>query len=45
MDLVSDTTRSANEVWVSRQALQDSYQKLLVIDLEFALDKKVEQDL
>jgi tetratricopeptide (TPR) repeat protein len=30
---------------VSRQALQDVYQKLLVMDLEFALDKKIEQEL
>ena len=40
-----DTSKSANEVWMSRQALQDIYQKLLVMDLEYALDKKVEQDL
>ncbi|KAM4023037.1 nonsense-mediated mRNA decay factor SMG7 isoform 2-T2 [Anomaloglossus baeobatrachus] len=33
------------EVWTSRQALQDLYQKMLVTDLEYALDKKVEQDL
>jgi len=43
--LAVDTSRSANEAWVSRQALQDVYQKLLVMDLEFALDKKVEQEL
>ena len=43
--LLVDTSRSANEAWVSRQALQDVYQKLLVMDLEFALDKKVEQEL
>lgn len=30
---------------MSRQALQDKYQKLLVMDLEYALDKKVEQEL
>uniref|UniRef100_A0A671U1Q5 Nonsense-mediated mRNA decay factor n=1 Tax=Sparus aurata TaxID=8175 RepID=A0A671U1Q5_SPAAU len=35
----------AAEVWTSRQALQDLYQKMLVTDLEYALDKKVEQDL
>ncbi|MEQ2169890.1 Protein smg7, partial [Goodea atripinnis] len=35
----------ATEVWTSRQALQDLYQKMLVTDLEYALDKKVEQDL
>ncbi|KAJ7332335.1 hypothetical protein JRQ81_014515, partial [Phrynocephalus forsythii] len=33
------------EAWTSRQALQDLYQKMLVTDLEYALDKKVEQDL
>lgn len=32
-------------MWTSRQALQDLYQKMLVTDLEYALDKKVEQDL
>ena len=41
----TDTTRAANEAWVSRQNLQDLYQRLLVMDLEYALDKKVEQDL
>ena len=41
----SDTSRAANEAWVSRQNLQDLYQRLLVMDLEYALDKKVEQDL
>ena len=40
-----DTSRGANEAWVSRQNLQDLYQKILVLDLEYALDKKVEQDL
>jgi len=45
MCLLLDTSRSVNEAWVSRQALQDVYQKLLVMDLEFALDKKVEQEL
>ncbi|ELT91912.1 hypothetical protein CAPTEDRAFT_228702 [Capitella teleta] len=39
------TGRAASEAWVSRQNLQDLYQKILVLDLEFALDKKVEQDL
>ena len=42
---IVDASRGANEAWVSRQALQDVYQKLLVMDLEYALDKKVEQDL
>lgn len=40
-----DTSRASNEAWVSRQDLQDLYQRLLIMDLEFALDKKVEQDL
>ena len=42
---LTDTSRGANEAWMSRQALQDVYQKLLVMDLEYALDKKVEQEL
>ncbi len=42
---VTDPTNGSNEAWMSRQTLQDLYQKLLVIDLEYALDKKVEQDL
>ncbi|KAG8436814.1 hypothetical protein GDO86_007775 [Hymenochirus boettgeri] len=46
--LKADMTESkpgTAEVWTSRQALQDLYQKMLVTDLEYALDKKVEQDL
>ncbi|ESN91761.1 hypothetical protein HELRODRAFT_96415 [Helobdella robusta] len=41
----NDTTKGPNEVWKSRQLLQEIYQTLLTTDLEFALDKKVEQDL
>uniref|UniRef100_A0A8C6V1Q4 Telomerase activating protein Est1-like N-terminal domain-containing protein n=1 Tax=Neogobius melanostomus TaxID=47308 RepID=A0A8C6V1Q4_9GOBI len=41
----SDSKLGVAEVWTSRQALQDVYQKMLVTDLEYALDKKVEQDL
>lgn len=41
----SDSKLGPAEVWTSRQALQDLYQKMLVTDLEYALDKKVEQDL
>ena len=41
----TETNKGSTEAWVSRQALQDLYQQLLVLDLEFALDKKVEQDL
>ncbi|XP_061695358.1 nonsense-mediated mRNA decay factor SMG7 isoform X2 [Syngnathoides biaculeatus] len=40
-----DSKLAAAEAWTSRQALQDLYQKMLVTDLEYALDKKVEQDL
>lgn len=43
--LCLDSKLGAAEVWTSRQALQDLYQKMLVTDLEYALDKKVEQDL
>lgn len=42
---MTDSQLGAAEVWTSRQALQDLYQKMLVTDLEYALDKKVEQDL
>ena len=41
----TDASSGSNEAWVSRQTLQDLYQTLLVMDLEYALDKKVEQDL
>lgn len=43
--IYADSKLGAAEVWTSRQALQDLYQKMLVTDLEYALDKKVEQDL
>uniref|UniRef100_A0A4W3JXF7 SMG7 nonsense mediated mRNA decay factor n=1 Tax=Callorhinchus milii TaxID=7868 RepID=A0A4W3JXF7_CALMI len=42
---ITDSKLGPAEVWTSRQALQDLYQKMLVTDLEYALDKKVEQDL
>uniref|UniRef100_A0A1A8NH79 Nonsense-mediated mRNA decay factor n=1 Tax=Nothobranchius pienaari TaxID=704102 RepID=A0A1A8NH79_9TELE len=42
---MTDSKLEAAEVWTSRQALQDLYQEMLVTDLEYALDKKVEQDL
>ncbi|KAJ8734499.1 hypothetical protein PYW08_013749 [Mythimna loreyi] len=32
-------------LWASQQQLQKVYQKVLVLDLDYALDKKVEQDL
>jgi len=38
--------KSSNvDSWVGRQKIQDLYQRLLLMDLEFALDKKVETDL
>lgn len=33
------------EVWTNQQKLQTIYHQVLVLDLEYALDKKVEQDL
>ncbi|KAL3871786.1 hypothetical protein ACJMK2_039762 [Sinanodonta woodiana] len=42
---VSDTCKTISETWVARQKLEDLYKKVLLIDLEYALDKKAEQDL
>ncbi|KAL5011982.1 hypothetical protein ScPMuIL_010533 [Solemya velum] len=42
---VSDSTKNVSETWVTRQKLEDLYKKLLLMDLEYALDKKVEQEL
>ncbi|CAH1787464.1 unnamed protein product [Owenia fusiformis] len=42
---VCDVPFGSGEAWISRQNLQDLYQKLMLIDLEYALDKKAEQDL
>ncbi|KAF7286748.1 hypothetical protein GWI33_004371 [Rhynchophorus ferrugineus] len=39
-DLLSDS-----EAWTNQQKLQNIYHQVLVLDLEYALDKKVEQDL
>lgn len=36
---------SACQRKIDRQRLEDLYKKLLLMDLEYALDKKVEQDL
>lgn len=33
------------EAWTDQQQLQNIYHQVLVLDLEYALDKKVEQDL
>ena len=41
----SDTSKAVSETSVVRQRLEDLYKKLLLLDLEYALDKKVEQDL
>lgn len=39
-DLLND-----NEAWLCQQQLQEIYQQVLILDLEYALDKKVEQEL
>ncbi|KAL1506185.1 hypothetical protein ABEB36_005592 [Hypothenemus hampei] len=39
-DLLNDT-----EAWTNQQQLQNIYHQVLVLDLEYALDKKVELDL
>ena len=41
----SEIPYKSTEAWIARQKLQDLYQSLLLLDLEYALDKKVEQDL
>ncbi|XP_041369833.1 protein SMG7-like [Gigantopelta aegis] len=42
---ISDSGKNISELWVTRQRLEDLYKKILLMDLEYALDKKVEQDL
>lgn len=39
-DLLHDS-----EAWENQQKLQNIYHRVLILDLEYALDKKVEQDL
>lgn len=39
-DLLNDS-----EAWTHQQQLQTIYHQVLVLDLEYALDKKVEQEL
>ncbi|KAI8429383.1 hypothetical protein MSG28_000027 [Choristoneura fumiferana] len=42
----SDTSMlQERSLWATQQQLQKIYQKVLVLDLDYALDKKVEQDL
>lgn len=43
--VIADSSKGVSETWVVRQRLEDLYKKLLLMDLEYALDKKVEQDL
>ncbi|XP_070532335.1 nonsense-mediated mRNA decay factor SMG7-like isoform X2 [Ptychodera flava] len=43
--LKSDVADGTGDTWTTRQKLQNVYQQLLITDLEYALDKKVEQDL
>nr|KAG5712117.1 hypothetical protein BaRGS_020843 [Batillaria attramentaria] len=42
---ISESGKSISDLWVTRQRLEDLYKRLLLMDLEYALDKKVEQDL
>lgn len=42
---ITDSAKGISETWVARQRLEDLYKKLLLMDLEYALDKKVEQEL
>ncbi|KAK7094739.1 nonsense-mediated mRNA decay factor SMG7-like isoform X2 [Littorina saxatilis] len=42
---ISEGGKGVSDVWVTRQKLEDVYKHLLLMDLEYALDKKVEQDL
>ncbi|GFR75088.1 protein SMG7-like [Elysia marginata] len=44
-ETMTGSEKSISDLWVSRQKLEDLYKRLLVLDLEYALDKKVEQDL
>lgn len=39
-DLLNDS-----DAWVCQQQLQKIYQQVLILDLEYALDRKVEQEL
>lgn len=41
----SEVGKGVCDLWVTRQKLEDVYKRLLLMDLEYALDKKVEQDL
>ena len=42
---LTESDKNISDLWVSRQKLEDLYKKLLLVDLEYALDKKVEQEL
>ncbi|BFZ20344.1 hypothetical protein BsWGS_23385 [Bradybaena similaris] len=42
---MSESGKAFSELWVTRQKLEDLYKKMLLLDLEYALDKKVEQEL
>ena len=45
VNVVLDSSKTISETWGVRQKLEDTYKKILLIDLEYALDKKVEQEL
>lgn len=49
-DLKNKTSKKCDwlnnvEIWSNQQKLQTIYYQVLILDLEYALDKKVEQDL
>ncbi|XP_059145650.1 nonsense-mediated mRNA decay factor SMG7-like isoform X3 [Physella acuta] len=42
---MTESGKAFADLWVTRQKLEDLYKKMLLLDLEYALDKKVEQEL
>ncbi|KAK0065646.1 protein SMG7 [Biomphalaria pfeifferi] len=42
---MTESGKAFSDLWVTRQKLEDLYKKMLLLDLEYALDKKVEQEL
>ncbi|KAH9496597.1 Protein smg7, partial [Bulinus truncatus] len=42
---MTESGKAFSDLWVVRQKLEDLYKKMLLLDLEYALDKKVEQEL
>ncbi|CAL1535084.1 unnamed protein product [Lymnaea stagnalis] len=44
-NMMTESGKAFSDLWVTRQKLEDLYKKMLLLDLEYALDKKVEQEL